>query len=73
MYSVYTIKYRVRVGAKLRFGLKGKIGENPTLSRNCISERFAKYHCLYREGAIRVEDEPGDLPISSTHQIPTWK
>jgi hypothetical protein len=32
------ITYRVRFGAKLRLGLKGKNGASPSLSRNCNSE-----------------------------------
>ena len=73
MLYLLEITYRVRIGAKLRLGLKGKNGAIPSLSRNCKSERLTNTTVHRREGVRSIEDKPGDLPIPSTHQIPTWK
>ena len=57
----------------MKISLKGKLGENPTLSRNC---KFGAHHnkpLWKREGMMSVDDKSGDLPYSSTHQIPAWK
>lgn len=43
----------------MRISLNGKLGEIPTLSRNCNLRDF--------------DHKSGDQPYSSTHQIPTWR
>lgn len=76
MLYLLAITYRVRIGAKLRLGLIGKNGEIPSLSRNCKSERLTFIMPLSFDGKVCVgsfEDKPGDLPVPSIHQIPTWK
>lgn len=57
----------------MKVWLKREVGANPTLSRNCNSEQITNATGETGKAVMRVDGKPGDLPISSTHQIPTWK
>lgn len=58
---------------QMKVWLKREVGANPTLSRNCNSEQITNATGETGKAVRRVDEKPGDLPISSTRQIPTWK
>jgi len=49
------------------------MGVNPTRSRRCKRRVLTVCHWETGKAVRRVDEKPGDLPISSTHPIPTWK
>lgn len=53
----------------MKVWLKREVGVNPTLSRNCKIGANHESHWETGKAVKRVDDKPGDLPISSTHQI----